>query len=157
MSLSHWLLAAPLTLALLLVAILSAVTAAKGRLGTLDRAGRLGVRSTAALRSPTAFVLANRVAWPVVAGAAVVAGVCAVLTLISVPSPGTALITFAVGLIGSTTLLIKGGAMGDRAAQTVPPLAPKPGGGSCGGCACGTGGCAGLTRTVPADQASAGT
>ncbi|MEO5834913.1 MAG: hypothetical protein ABIR83_16285 [Nakamurella sp.] len=156
MSLSHWLVASPLAVILIVLAVASAVTAFRGRSGTLARDGRLGVRSAAALVSPAAFSLANRVAWPVVAGAAVVAGACGIVLLVAPLGVLTAVIVFVVALAGTVLLLVKAAQLGDRAAMTVPRPARKPGGGGagCGGCACGGGGCAGLTRSTPAESAS---
>lgn len=146
---SHWLLVLPLALGLLAIAALSALTADRGRRGTLNPRGRLGVRTQPAVRSDAAFVLANRVAWPVLAGAAAVAAVCAILTVVFVADQALTLVAFAVGLIGSSGLLVQAGTLGDRAARTMPGPATKPGSGAagCSGCSCGSGGCAGLTRT----------
>lgn len=152
---SHWLVALPLALVLIVLAGTSAVTAIRGRDGVLNRNGRLGVRSEAALVSADAFTLANRVAWPIVAGAGIVAGVCGVVLAVAPLGVLTAVIVFVVALIGTVALLVTAAQLGDRAARSVPRPARKPaGGGSCGGCACGGGGCAGLTRTVPAESAS---
>lgn len=151
---SPWLVTFPLALALIGLAALSAVTALRGRAGTLPRGGRLGVRSAAAVISDQAFRVANRVAWPIVAGAAMVAGVCGIVVLAAPLALPTVLVVFAVALIGSTALLVKAGQLGDRAARTVPPPARRPGGASCGGCGCGGGGCAGLTRTNAAEPAA---
>ncbi|WP_111764901.1 SdpI family protein [Nakamurella deserti] len=155
MPLSHWLVALPLALVLLVVAATAAVTAIRGRAGTLDRGGRLGVRSEAALVSADAFTLANRVAWPIVAGAAVIAGVCGVVLAVAPLGMPTGIVVFVVALAGTVVLLVKAAQLGDRAARTVPRPARKPGGGGgCGGCACGGGGCSGLTRTAPAETAT---
>jgi hypothetical protein len=155
MPLSHWLVALPLALVLIALAGISAVTAVRGRNGTLDRSGRLGVRSEAALAGGDAFRLANRVAWPVVAGAAVVAGACGIALLVAPLGVLTGVLVFAVALIGTVVLLVKAAQLGDRAARTVPRPARKPGGGGgCGGCACGGGGCGGLTRNATAESAS---
>lgn len=152
---SHWLVALPLALILVAVAVTSVVTAVRGRNGTLDRGGRLGVRSEAALASADAFTLANRVAWPVVAGAAVVSGLCGVVLATADLGVLTGIVVFVVALAGSAVLLVKAAQLGDRAALTVPRPARKPvGGGSCGGCGCGGGGCSGLTRNTPAETAT---
>ncbi len=156
MPLSHWLVALPLALVLIVLAAVAAVTAIRGRAGTLARDGRLGVRSEAALTSDTAFALANRVAWPVVAGAALVAGLCGVVLAVAPLGVLTGIVVFVVALAGAVVLLVKAAQLGDRAARTVPRPARKPGGGGgCGGCACGGGGCGGLTRTAPAESAGA--
>ena len=151
---SHWLVALPLAVVLLVIAAVAALTAARGRVGGLSADGRLGVRSEAAVRSAQAFNLANRVAWPIVAGAGAVAGGCGLLVAAAPVGVPTTVVIFALGLAGSTALLVKAGQLGDRAARTVPKPAIKPGGGSCSGCACGGGGCAGLTRTSPAETAA---
>jgi len=155
MPLSHWLVALPLALVLIVIAVVAAVTAVRGRAGTLARDGRLGVRSEAALVSADAFTLANRVAWPIVAGAAVVAGLCGIVLAVAPLGVLTGIVVFLVAMAGSVVLLVKAAQLGDRAARTVPRPARKPGGGGgCGGCACGGGGCAGLTRNAPAETAT---
>lgn len=138
----------PLAVVLLLVAVPAFVAARAGWVGALRRDGRLGVHARAAMTSEDAFGIANRVAAPVVGGAAVVALLGAVLVLaLGLPTAGT-LVIAGLGLIGSVALLLVAGSMGERAAQTVPVPARRPGsdGPSCGSCACGSGGCAGLTR-----------
>ena len=153
MSAAPLVLTIPLVALLALLAIASAVMAVRGYAGTLPRSGRLGVRSPAAMASDEAFAIANRVASPVAAGAAAVAGVLGLLTLVlPLPTAGT-LTIFVIGLAGSMTLLVVAGVLGDRAARHVPIPARRPGsagGAGCSGCACGGGGCAGLTRTDPA-------
>ncbi len=138
---------------LLIVAGLSLVTARRGWNGTLRREGRLGIHAPAAAGSDKAFAVANKVAAPVVAGAAVVAMVFAVLVLV-LPVPTAATVVIAVlGLLAVPVLLIAAGVLGERAARTMPVPArrPKPNA-TCDGCACGGAGCAGLTRTaVPVD------
>jgi hypothetical protein len=141
--------AAPLALILTLasvlaaIAVLSGAVAVRGRAGTLHRDGRLGVHSPAASASDQAFALANRVAAPVVGGAAVVAaGTAVLLPLLDLGVGGTLLIAV-LGLVGSVVLLLAAGSMGERAARTVPIPARRPaGGGACAGCGCGQGGCA---------------
>ncbi len=154
MSSSYPLVVLPLALILLVLAAVAAVTAVRGRRGSLRRDGRLGVRSAAATRSDRAFALANRVAWPIVAGAAGISGVCALIIAAARLAIPTVLIIFAVALGGCTVLLVKAGQLGDRAAQTVPKPATKPGNASCGGCGCGGGGCSGLKRGTPAETAA---
>lgn len=143
----------PLALLLLLLATAAAMMARRGSAGTLQRSGRLGVRSPAALASDQAFAVANRVAAPVSAGAAAVAGVLAVLVVVLPLSTAGTLMIWVLGLAGSIILLVAAGVLGDRAARQVPIPARKPGsagGGGCSGCACGGGGCAGITRNDPA-------
>ena len=146
----------PLAALLAVLAVAAAVTAKRGAAGTLRRAGRLGVHSPAAVASEDAFALANRVAAPVAAGASVVAGVLALLVLVlPLPTAGAVSI-WLLGLVGSMVLLVLAGVLGDRAARQVPIPARRPGsaaGAGCSGCACGGGGCAGLTRTDPAAAA----
>jgi hypothetical protein len=133
----------PLAAVLLIIAALATVTAVRGRSGTLRREGRLGIHSPAAMASDQAFQLANRVATPVVAGTAVVAAVVAVLVLVLGLGTGATLLIGLLGLVGSVGLLLVAGAMGERAARTVPVPARRPAAsGSCGGCGCGEGGCA---------------
>ena len=146
--------AVPVALLLLLLAGLSLVTARRGWTGTLTRAGRLGVHSAAASESDEAFRVANRVAAPVVGGAAVIGLVLAVLVVV-LPFP--VLATVVLGLLAIAAvivLLVAGGVLGEQAARTVPLPARRPQPtGACSGCACGGGGCAGLTRNVPSDAA----
>ncbi|RIJ79203.1 hypothetical protein D1871_00350 [Nakamurella silvestris] len=144
----------PLAVLPALVGGFAAYTASRGWAGTLTRDGRFGVRSPAAVRSEAAFITANKVAAPVVAGAAVVGLLVAVLVVVLPLATVTAVIVAVLGLVGSATLLVYSGVLGDRAAQTVPKPATKPGtGAGCGGCACGGGGCgggSGLTKRDPA-------
>jgi hypothetical protein len=136
-------LTAPLAAVLLLIAVPATITAIRGRSGTLRRNGRLGIHSPAAMASDRAFQLANRVATPVVAGAAVVSAVVAALLLVLDLGTGATLLIGLLGLAGSIGLLLGAGAMGERAARTVPVPARRPAGGdACGGCGCGEGGCA---------------
>lgn len=138
------------------LAAASAVMAKGGFTGSLTRKNRLGVHTPAAMASDEAFALANRVAAPVAGGAAVIAGVLAVLVLALPLSGATALVMAVVGLAGTMALLVVAGVLGDRAARQVPIPAAKPGstaGGGCSGCACGGGGCSGITRNDPAAAA----
>ncbi len=152
MTVAPWALTIPLAVVLLLLAGLSAVTARGGFARTLTRTGRLGVHSPPAMASDEAFHVANRVAAPATAGAAVLAAVIALLLLVAGPGTGTAIVLGVVGLVGSLALLLLAGVLGDRAARTVPIPAARPAGrsASCGGCGCGTGGCAVLRGTDPA-------
>jgi hypothetical protein len=143
----------PLALLLAVLAVAAAVMAKRGSAGTLQRSDRLGVHTPAAMASDDAFALANRVAAPVSAGAAAVAAVIAVLGLTLPLSTAGTLTVFVLGLVGSTGLLVAAGVLGDRAARQVPIPARRPGsagGAGCSGCACGGGGCAGITRNDPA-------
>lgn len=146
----------PLALLLVVLAAAAGVMAVRGRSGSLQRTDRLGVHTPAAMASDTAFRTANRVAAPVSAGAAVIAGVLAIL-VVALPVPTAAtLIIGLVGLAGALALLVVAGVLGDRAARQVPIPARRPGSaaaGSCSGCACGGGGCAGISRTDPATAA----
>lgn len=141
----------PLVLVLLLLAVGAAYHARAGQAGSLRRGGRWGVRTAAASRSDAAFALANRVAAPVLAGAAVV-GLLGAVLLVAVSIPVAAsLVIAAIALVGLVALSVIGTTLGERAARTLPVPARRPGnagGASCGGCGCGSGGCAGLTRTA---------
>jgi len=74
-----------LAAALLTLAAASAVMARGGVMGSLRRSGRLGVHSPAAMASDEAFATANRVAAPVVIGAAAIAAIVAVLLMVTAP------------------------------------------------------------------------
>ena len=146
----------PLAAVLLALAIASVLMAKGGFAGTLRRSGRLGVHTPPAMASDQAFAVANRVAAPIAAGAAVVAGVLAVLLVVLQMSTATTLVIWTVGLAGSMVLLVAAGVLGDRAARQVPIPARVPAAGGpagCTGCACGSGGCAGITRNDPAQAA----
>lgn len=143
-------LALPLAAVMLVLATVSLITAIKGKNGTLDPDGRLGVRSEAAASSAAAFTLANKVAFPIVLGAGALSLVLAVLLGFASALLGTVstIIIFAIGLVGVLALLVSAGRLGDRVARTLPKPALKPGtgGGGCGSCACGSGGCSGLAK-----------
>jgi hypothetical protein len=145
---ASWFLTVPLAVLLLVPAAAAASAGLRGRAGTLPADSKLGVHGPAAAVSPAASAMANRVAAPVVLAAAAVFVIGAILTLALRQPTGTTLVIFAVALIGGIALLIAGGSLGERAAATVPKPAAKPVG--CDGCACGSGGCAGLTRSAPA-------
>jgi hypothetical protein len=104
-----------------------------GALGWRERlapSGRLGVRTPAALRSPEAFRLANRVAGvPVLA-----AGMVALLGGVAAFATDSAVIA-AIGLVGAVLIARAGGIAGDRAAVILPAKEAVPAG--CAGCACG--------------------
>jgi hypothetical protein len=143
MSSAPLVLTVPLAAVLLLIALLATITAVRGWSGTLRRDGRLGIHSAAAMGSDQAFRVANRVATPVVAGTAVVSAVVAVLLLVLGLGTGATVLIGLLGLVASVGLLLAAGAMGERAARSVPIPARRPAGGdSCGGCGCGEGGCA---------------
>lgn len=129
----------PLALVLLSVAVPSAITGVRGARGTLTRAGRLGLHTPAALTSERAFALANRVASPLVIGAAAVATVCAVLTVALPLGTLGAIVVAALGLAGLFGQLYAASTLGERAAMTVPRPARKPSGECCGECGCGAG------------------
>lgn len=146
----------PLAAVLAVLAVAAAVMAVRGFAGSLVRSGRLGVHTPAALASDEAFALANRVAAPISAGAAAVAAVVAVLVVALPLSTAGTLTVWVIGLAGSMGMLVVAGVLGDRAARRVPIPARKPGSAGtagCSGCACGGGGCAGLTRSDPATAA----
>jgi hypothetical protein len=133
----------PLAIVLLLPALPSALTAWRGRDGTLDRRGRLGLHTPAAMASERAFALANRVAAPLVTSAAAVALLCAVLVLALPIGIVGAIVVAVLGLAGLFGQLAVASTMGERAARSVPRPArkPEPGAGCCGGCGCGDAGC----------------
>ena len=126
-----------LTLGALLVVLGAALLtiAVLGLRRKLRRNRWAGVRTTASLRSDTAFAVANQVAAAPLgaAGAVSVAGGCGLLA-------------GATGLLGWTLVVVSavaafvltgvGGVAGDRAAAAVPPPAPAPSacGGTCAGC-----------------------
>ncbi len=141
---------APLALAIALATVLLAfavpagVAGLRGWSGRLDRKGRLGLHTEAALASDEAFALANRVAAPLVIGAGTVGALCAVLVLALPIGTAGAIVVAVLGLAGVFGQLAAGSRIGDRAARAVPRPARKPGGGSCcGGCGCGDSGCSG--------------
>ncbi len=147
----------PLAAVLLLLAIPAAITAYRGWDGTLDRRGRLGLHTPAAMASERAFALANRVAAPLVAGAAGVGIVCAALVLALPMGVVGAIVVAVLGLVGLLGQMYVASTMGERAAMTVPRPArkPEPTGSCCGGCGCGDGGC-GNTPTPAGGAATTG-
>lgn len=147
----------PLAVVLLLLALPSAVTAYRGRIGTLERRGRLGLHTPAALASERAFALANRVAAPLAAGAGGVGLVCAVLVLVLPIGVAGAIVVAVLGLAGVLGQLYAASTVGERAAMTVPRPARKPGSdgaGCCGSCGCGDAGCG--NAPTPAGDAGTG-
>ncbi|GGL96820.1 SdpI family protein [Nakamurella endophytica] len=143
----------PLGLLLVLLAGGAAVQAWAGWTGRLRRTGRWGVRTPAASDNDTAFATANRVAAPVLAGAAVAGLVAAAVVLLASLPVAATVVVAVIGLVAVVALAVAGTALGERAARTLPVPARRPvGGGACGGCGCGDGGCAALTRrsTLPA-------
>jgi hypothetical protein len=149
----------PVAVVLLLLAVPSGIAAYRGRIGTLDRAGRLGLHTPAAIASERAFALANRVASPLMAGAAGVGLVCGLLVLLLPIGVAGAVMVAALGLVGLLGQLYAATTLGERAALTVPRPARKPGsdGASCcGGCGCGEGGCGGRAAQTAPSRAAAG-
>ena len=144
----------PVALLLLVLAAIAAVNARRGWAGTLTRTGRLGIHSPAASASDDAFLMANRVAAPVVGGAAAIAVLLAVLVVV-LPVPTALTITLGVlGLIAVIGLQMYGGVLGEAAARTMPVPARRPApSAACSGCACGGGGCSGLTRNAVSTDA----
>lgn len=158
MSSASLVLTIPLAVVLAVLAAAAGTAALRGFSGTLTRSGRLGVHSAGAMASDEAFTLANRVAAPVVAAAAGIAGVLAILLLV-VPMPTAMTIMVAgLGLVAAITLLVVGGLLGERSARSVPVPARRPAaaGAGCGGCGCGAGGCAGIARADGAPAATQG-
>jgi len=143
---ASWLLTAPLAAVLLLPAVTAVIVGIRGRAGSLRRTSKLGVHGPAAEASDEAFALANRVAAPVALAAGLVLAVGALLTVGLRLGPLPTIVLFCVAVVGGITLLIRAGSLGERAASTIPPQAGRPAG--CGSCVCGSGGCAGLTRST---------
>ncbi|WP_253864572.1 SdpI family protein [Prauserella halophila] len=136
----------------LIPAVLGILVGWGGALGLREKLPRdrgAGVRTRATLRSDEAFRVANRVAGlpTVVAGAV---GVLAGVAGFVMPNVWGTVIAVVIGLVGMFALVAGGGALGHRAALTVPEPAPEPAG--CGGCACGGGGC-GALAAAQADEA----
>jgi hypothetical protein len=124
----------PIAVVLILPAAAAAVAAVGGRTGRLRRSGRLGVHTLAASASDRGFAVANRVASPVVAGAAAVGLLTAILVLVLPLDAVTAIVIGVLGLAGLLVLLYAAAALGERAAREVPLPARKPG--SAGGWRC---------------------
>ncbi len=137
----------PVAVLLLTLTIAAAVMARSGWIGTLHRTGRLGIHSPAASASDEAFAVANRVAAPVLGGAAVLGAVLTVI-LAFLPLPAAATVVVGVVAVAAVaTLFVAAGILGDRAARGIPVPARRPAANpACVGCGCGSGGCAGLTR-----------
>lgn len=129
----------PIAAVLLLLAVPAAMTSYRGWAGRLTRENRLGLHTPAAVASEDAFKLANRVASPLVAGAAGVAAVCGLLVLAVPLGTVGAIVVGVLGLVGALGQMYVGSAMGERAAMTVPRPARKS---SVAGC-CGAGGACG--------------
>ena len=134
---------APLALTLPIAAVLalpaaaSAVAAVGGWTGRLTRRGRLGVHTLAASASDRGFAVANRVAAPVVAGAAAIGLVTALIVLMLPVDVLTAIVVGVLGLAGMFVLLYAAAALGEQAARSVPLPARKPG--TAGGWSCSAG------------------
>ena len=137
--------AAPLGARVALLAVLGLTGLAVGITGYLGWQGRLtrnryfGVRTAASLRSDEAFGLANRVAGLPIAVAGLV-GLVGGVAAFAVPTLTGTVVVAGIGVVGMAALALAGGVLGHRAAETVPAAAPA----GCGGCACGSGGCATL-------------
>ena len=144
---------------LLLLAVMAGLAARGGWTGSLRREGKLGIHSPAATASDAAFAVANKVAAPVLAGAAALAVVFAVLVLVlQIPTVLTVVIGV-IGLVAAAVLVTAAGVLGEKAARTMPVPARRPQpSAACDGCACGGAGCSGLTRkAVPIDAAAGST
>ena len=150
---ASWLLTVPLGILLAVPGAAALVAGVRGRSGRLVRAGRLGVHGRAAASSDRAFAVANRVAAPVCVAAAFVFAVGAALVPGLRLPPAPTLVVFLVSLISGSLLLVAGGALGERAAAALAEPVGRPSG--CDGCVCGSGGCAGLTRSATADAPAA--
>jgi hypothetical protein len=124
----------PIAVLLALPAVAAGVAAIGGWTGRLRRGGRLGVHTLAASASDRGFALANRVAAPVVAGAAAVGALTALIVLLLPVDVVTAVVVGVLGLAGLLVLLYAAAALGERAARTVPLPARRPG--TAGGFVC---------------------
>jgi uncharacterized membrane protein len=122
-------LAASLPIAVGVLVTVAGVLALRQR---LPRNRYLGVRTSATLRDDTAFAVGNRVAGLPVAVAGAVGVLGGVLALL-MPTTGGGVVAAAIGLVGLVAIASAGGALGHRAAQTVPKQAPA----GCAGCQCG--------------------
>jgi hypothetical protein len=127
----------PIAVLLALPATAAAIAAIGGWTGRLRRAGRLGVHTLAATASDRGFEVANRVAAPVVTGAAAVGLLTALIVLLLPVDVLTAIVVGVLGLIGLLVLLYAAAALGERAARTVPLPARRPG--TAGGFTCSAG------------------
>jgi hypothetical protein len=124
-----------LLVVLLAIAALLGVTGYYGWRGRLSMAGRLGVRTEAALADWESFELTNRVAGLPTLVAGVIAAFSGAAAFGLATLLGT-LVAAGIGLIAAVALTAAGGVLGDRAAKVM--LASKPTGpASCVGCACG--------------------
>lgn len=136
--------AAPFALRVVLLVVFLAIAALLGRTGylgwrgRLTLAGRLGVRTEAALTDWESFELTNKVAGLPTLVAGVIAAFSGAAAFGLSTLLGT-LVAAGIGLLASIGLTVAGGVVGDRAAKVM--LASKPTSpASCVGCACG--GCA---------------
>ena len=124
-----------LLVVLLAVGVLLGVTGYYGWRGRLTMAGRLGVRTEAALTDWESFELTNRVAGL----PTLVAGVIAAFSGLAAFGLSTltgSVVAGGIGLVAALGLTAAGGVLGDRAAKVM--LASKPASpASCVGCACG--------------------
>lgn len=144
----------PIAVVLALPAIASAVAAIGGWTGRLRRTGRLGVHTLAASASDRGFAVANRVASPVVAGAAAVGLLTALIVLLLPVDVLTAVVIGVLGLAGMLVLLYAAAALGERAARTLPLPARKPG--TAGGFGCTAGQSADTAAAARAAGAATG-
>lgn len=124
-----------LLVALLAIAVLLGVTGYYGWRGRLSMAGRLGVRTGAALTDWDSFELTNRVAGLPTLVAGVIAAFSGAAAF-GLPTLLGTLVTAGIGLLAAVALTAAGGVLGDRAAKVMvasKPTSPA----SCVGCACG--------------------
>ncbi|HEY0640554.1 MAG TPA: SdpI family protein [Pseudonocardiaceae bacterium] len=109
------------------------VAAVGGLLGRLPRNRFVGVRTPATLASDEAFRVGNRVAGApllAAAGVAVLGGLVAP----AAPSLVVFLVIVGVCVAGVVGLMVAGGVLGTRAAESVRPVPARS---PCAGCACG--------------------
>ncbi|KAA9166684.1 SdpI family protein [Amycolatopsis acidicola] len=121
----------------LIPVVLGVVVGWGGLLGWREKLPRdrgAGVRTDATLRSDEAFRLGNKVAGLPTIFAGVVGVLAGIAGLVMPTTAGTIIATL-VGVVGIVALVLAGGLLGHRAAQSVPAPAATPAG--CAGCACG--------------------
>lgn len=127
-----------LLVVLLVIAVLLGSTGYLGWRGRLTLAGRLGVRTEAALTDWESFELTNKVAGLPTLVAGVIAAFSGAAAFGLSTLLGT-LVAAGIGLVAAVVLAAAGGVLGDRAAKMMLASRPKSPA-SCVGCACG--GCA---------------
>ncbi len=122
-------------LVLLLVGVALGSVAVLGARSRLPRNRYAGVRTAATLHSGQAFVLANRVAAPLVGAAGAVLLAASGVLLAGAPD-AVAWTVLAIAVVGAFVLAGLGGLLGDRAAVQFAAAGPGSAGcaGACAGC-----------------------